>query len=302
MFKIKFTMMNLLMIIACALGSFAAIALFSSSIADSLCLSGIILLAAAAVLCIKLVIDEVISPKIHHRKTAVKALGINGFRLAMTDKAAKTAFRGVYYFIEGKYTRAEETLEKALSMAENNNNRLFCTEWLRRVYEETGNDPKELWCMRRIVELAPDQPVAQSRLGHAYFVDGNLDRAMECFEQAIHFDPNHGFAYYNIAKIHMIRGEDDKAIEVLNKLLTINESHPLVYAELATIYAMHNDEEKSQEYYKKAVFCGYKEPEQLEHSIHAVLCFNCGQPFSGSDLPGEYYRRVEKEEVNAGNE
>lgn len=237
-----------------------------------------------------------LTPYIQRRRAAMRALGKHGITKIRKDPTAKLAYNGIYAFFKENFSKSEEYLNLALSRSDVRQNQLFCIEWLIHLYEAAGNNSKLLWCFRKAAEYAPDDPEAQSRLGHAYFIDGKLDKAMYCFEQALHFDPNNGYSYYSIAKIHMVRGEDKLAEETLNTLIKINENHPLVYAELATIAAMHGETEKIEEYYKKALLCGYKEPEELNKRITAIMKFGCAENVSGEDLPRDYYRRIEKKE------
>ncbi len=241
------------------------------------------------------------------RRAALKALGAKGIRKVRHDGAAKYAYKGIVKLFQGKFPDADDYLQKALSLATVRQNQMFCTEWLIKLYEATNNDARMLWCFRKASEFAPDDPEVQSRLGHAYYADGKLSNAEYCFEQALRYDPNHGYSYYSLAKIYMVRGEDERAVQTLEKLKTIQENHPLVYAELAVVYAMHDDEEKSRENYEKAILCGYKEPELLSKRMTAIRSFNHADGADGSNLPREYFRRIEKEEkkekedTDAGN-
>lgn len=150
-----------------------------------------------------------------------------------------------------------------------------------------------LWCYRKAVEYAPDNPEFQSRLGHYYYVEGKLDQAIYCFEQALRYDPNNGYSYYIMAKIALMRGEDEKALETLEKLTKINENHPLCHAELAEYYAIQGNVEKAEEECKKSQLCGVKEPDELNKRINAMLSFH-KTDYDGNDLPSAYYRRLEK--------
>lgn len=235
-------------------------------------------------------------PYIKIRKAALSALGRHGISAVMRDKTARTCYKGIIALMKGDVVKAERLLDEALSHAEVRQNQLFCVEWLEHIYEETRDRAKLLWCYRKAVELAPDNPDAQCVLGQEYFSEGSLDKSMYCFEQAMKYDPNNGFPYYSMAKIHMIRGEDDKAQELLDRLVSINESHPLVYEELAIFSAMHGDSEKSEEYYQKAILCGYRDPEELNTRITAILKYGQAENVTGEDLPAEFYRRVTRED------
>lgn len=247
------------------------------------------------ILFITFMLGKFLIPYISLRKAAIRALGKDGIKVLRRDKTAKLAYKGIYALLDGKYPEAESFLQEALALADVRQNQMFCVEWLIKLYEAMENEAKIRWCYRKAVEYSPDNPEAQSRLGHAYFAEGNLDKAEYCFEQALRYDPNNGYSYYSLVKIYLVRGEDERAFETLEKLIKINENHPLAHSEFANYYAMQGNREKAEEECKKAQLCGYKEPEELNRRINAILSFNETE-FSGEDLPSLYYRRIEKTE------
>lgn len=254
----------------------------------------IILLSVAAIFqAAKYIVSELVVPRMAKRRAAIRALGKHGVRIVRHDEAAKTAYKGILALINDDMAKSEELLQKALSLSDSRQNQIFCLEWLRNLYENQENDSKVLWCYRKAVEYAPENPEFQSRLGHYYYVEGKLDQAIYCFEQALRYDPNNGYSYYIMAKIALMRGEDEKARETLEKLTKINESHPLCHAELAEYYAMQGNAEKAEEECKKSQLCGVKEPDELNKRINAMLSFH-KTDYDGNDLPSDYYRRLEK--------
>ncbi len=254
----------------------------------------IILLSVAAIFqAAKYIVSELVVPRMAKRRAALRALGKHGVRIVRHDEAAKTAYKGILALINDDMAKSEELLQKALSLSDSRQNQIFCLEWLRNLYENQENDSKVLWCYRKAVEYAPENPEFQSRLGHYYYVEGKLDQAIYCFEQALRYDPNNGYSYYIMAKIALMRGEDEKARETLEKLTKINENHPLCHAELAEYYAMQGNAEKAEEECKKSQLCGVKEPDELNKRINAMLSFH-KTDYDGNDLPSDYYRRLEK--------
>lgn len=239
------------------------------------------------------IISELVLPHMAKRRAALRALGKHGVRIVRRDNTAKIVYKGILALFSDDTAKAEELLQKALSLSDSRQNQIFCLEWLRNLYENQENDSKVLWCYRKAVEYAPDDPEFQSRLGHFYYVEGKLDQAIYCFEQALRYDPNNGYSYYIMAKIALIRGEDEKARETLEKLTKINENHPLCHAELAEYYAMKGNAEKAEEECKKSQLCGVKEPDELNKRINAMLSFH-NTEYDGNDLPSAYYRRLEK--------
>ncbi len=252
---------------------------------------------ASMVTALYVIVKYIFKPYIDRRRAALRALGTHGVSKVNKDPTARLAYKGIYEFFKQNFAKSEEYLNLALSRSDFRQNQLFCIEWLIHLYEAADNLPKLLWCYRKAADYAPDNPEFQSRLGHVYYVDGKLDKAMYCFEQALRYDPNHGYSYYSIAKIQIVRGEDKKAEETLNTLIKINENHPLVYSELATLAAMHGENERCEEYYKKALLCGYKDPDELQKRISAIMKFGNTEGVDGGDLPNEYYRRIEPNEM-----
>ncbi len=261
------------------------------------------LLALAGVIYLSIfLINQFLLPYISRRRSALRALGKEGIRIVHRDAVAKLAYKGIYALMKGDFPKAEECLQQSLAQSDIRQNQCFCVEWLIHLYETIDNEAKLMWCYRKAAELAPDNPEAQSRLGHAYFSNGNLDKAEYCFEQALRYDPNNGYSYFSLAKIYMVRGEDDKAFDTLQKLEKVNEQHPLCHATLADYYAMQGNREKAEEECKKAGLTGIREPEELNRRINAMLDFHTTD-YSGDDLPSIYYRKIVKrtEDENTDN-
>ena len=262
-----------------------------------MCMTGVVVAGATAVIMTAATLLAQLKIVLSDRRVARRALGKHGLRVLWHDEGARCAYKGILMLTKGRYPEAEEKLMRALSISDNRQNQLFCVEWLIKLYEAQENEGQLMWALRKAAEIAPDNPDAQSRLGHAYYNEGKLSSAEYCFEQALRYDPNYGYSYYSLATIYTLRGEDERALETLKKLVTIQENHPLVYAELATWYAMHDDEKNAEEAYDKAILCGYKDPEELSKRMTALRMFNHAENATGNDLPRDYYRYIEKEET-----
>ena len=260
-------------------------------------MTGVVVAGATAVIMTAATLLAQLKIVLSDRRAARRALGKHGLRVLWHDEGARCAYKGILMLTRGRYPEAEEHLMRALSISDNRQNQLFCVEWLIKLYEAQENEGQLMWALRKAAEIAPDNPDAQSRLGHAYYNEGKLSSAEYCFEQALRYDPNYGYSYYSLATIYTLRGEDERALETLKKLVTIQENHPLVYAELATWYAMHDDEKNAEEAYDKAILCGYKDPEELSKRMTALRMFNHAENATGNDLPQDYYRYIEKEET-----
>jgi len=287
----KFVSCLMALFIGCFFGVWAMILYLPDDVPFLVTVGGLSAIAAFLSLT-TLVLSEFVIPYRSKKKAAIRALGKDGIKIMRHDETAKLAYKGIYAIMDGKYPQAEEYLQQALAHSEIRQNQMFCIEWLIRLYEAMENESKLLWCYRKSVEFSPDNPDAQSRLGHAYFADGKLDQALYCFEQALRYDPNNGYSYFSIAQIRLIRGEDEAAFETLQQLVKINENHPLCHAELADYYALQGNREKAEEECKKSQLCGFKDPDELNRRINAMLSFN-ETKFTGGDLPTRYFRKIE---------
>jgi len=237
-----------------------------------------------------------VGERVKKRRLALKALGKQGIRVLRRDKSARLAYKGILRLIDGRYPESEELLLEALNNADIRQNQLFCIEWLKSLYEAEKNEERTMWCCRRAVELAPDEPACLSALAAEYFNDNKLSGAEYYFNQTLKYDPNHGFSYYCLAIIHMMRGEDEEALKTLKTLEGIQQNHPLVHEKLAEWYEMHDDDEAAQKYFNKAIFAGYKEPDELSRRLTAIRMFNHADGAGGENLPREYYRIKEPKE------
>ncbi len=272
---------------------------YERMLAEIMCIAGVTLIICSVIIAL---LGSAASDAFKRHRAALRALGKHGIRIVAKDKTARLAYKGIVQLLKGDFPRCESLLTQALSSADVRENQLFCVEWLIRLYEATDNTPKLLWCFRKAADLAPERTDAQARLGYAYFSQGKLENAKYCFEQVLRYDPNDGYSYYNLAKIYTIWGEDEKAFEALQMLVKVNGNHPLAHAELAVYYAMHDDEEKCREAYNKSIACGNGDPENLSKEITAIFTFNHSKDAGKNDLPHEYYKDIEEDESDAGDE
>lgn len=256
---------------------------------------GILYLAAAVIFLTVYLITEFLMPVINRRKAAMMALGREGIRIVRTDKNAMQVYKGIYALMNGKFVQSESLLQQALTNSDLRQNQMFCIEWLIKLYTAMENESKLMWCYRKAVELAPDNSDAQTRLGQEYLASGRLEQAVYCFEQALRYNPNDGFSYYSLATIHMMQGKDKEAFEALQNLKKINEDHPLCHSQLANYYALTGNREMAILECKRAQLAGFKDPEEINRRINAMLSF-AETEFSGEDLPDLYYRKIEKPE------
>ena len=88
----------------------------------------------------KYIVSELVLPHMAKRRAALRALGKHGVRIIRHDDTAKIAYKGILALLNDDTAKAEELLQKALSLSDSRQNQLFCLEWLRNLYENQEND------------------------------------------------------------------------------------------------------------------------------------------------------------------
>ncbi|MGB0957025.1 MAG: tetratricopeptide repeat protein, partial [Litorivicinus sp.] len=80
--------------------------------------------------------------------------------------------------------------------------------------------------LRGALELAPEHPLVNARLGGAYLSLGNYEAAAPCLEKAADLMPESGGAQLNLAHLRMQRNELELALEHLNRAENLPDSEP----------------------------------------------------------------------------
>ena len=153
---------------------------------------------------------------------------------------------------------------RALSISDNRQNQHFCVEWLIKLYEAQENEGQLMWALRKAAEIAPDNPDAQSRLGHAYYNEGKLSSRNTALSRRSGTTLTIGYSYYSLATIYTLRGEDERALETLKKLVTIRKNWLVCRLSRHGTQCTTMRRTPRKHTTRRYFVCGYKDPRSFQ--------------------------------------
>jgi len=123
-------------------------------------------------------------------------------------------------------------------------------------YLEENNLVEAEAAFKKLLEIAPDEPLAYANLGLVYTRMGEYDKAETYFQSALDLAPKDPEIQFNLAEILILTNRGDKAIETLEESLRFNPDHIKTLYKLGKIYSKSKDDaisQKCSEYLTKVV-------------------------------------------------
>ncbi len=122
-----------------------------------------------------------------------------------------------------------------------------------------GDYSGAIQALNKALELAPDDPQAQSQLGWAQMLHGDYDNAMSTFQQVLTKEPANSLARINVGYICLKKGIFGEAIEHLSKAIRLdNDKKATLYAHyyLGLVYFEREMYEDAQTFFQKTLVLG----------------------------------------------
>ncbi|BAU48025.1 TPR domain protein [Sulfurifustis variabilis] len=135
-------------------------------------------------------------------------------------RKAKYFERGKVYFDQENYDKAVIELKNVLQIDPKDAATYLL---LAKVEEKRNNHRQAFSAYAKAVELAPDNPHAQARLGRYYLRAGDLTKAQEMADAILNMYPSHVEGRVLKAAITMLQGNEDKA---LTEATAVVNEHP----------------------------------------------------------------------------
>jgi len=104
---------------------------------------------------------------------------------------------------------------------------------------------------RKLLEFAPDSPVALNNLGAIYLLRGNYVEAIQQFNRLLELQPD-DYAVSNLGTAYFYLDRLDDAIAAYHEATTMAPDYPLHQQLLGEAYEEQGDAEKAREWYAKA--------------------------------------------------
>lgn len=128
--------------------------------------------------------------------------------------------RGKIYIHKGKYKDAIEDLNRALDLAQGQNNKLF----ENKVYVNRGAAYQKLFEFdaalndySKAIQLDDNNPNVYLYRGFLYYQNNDHPEALKDFNTVIDIDPENPFAYYNRGMINFKQDKKDEACDDFHK-------------------------------------------------------------------------------------
>jgi len=107
-------------------------------------------------------------------------------------------YLGFSYFQQKDYLKAQDALEKALSLNPPLEDKLSIALYLATTYRELQMFEKAIVLLLELARLAPEVREIYNLMGICYFKTHNYKEASECFEKAITLAPDSAIDYANL--------------------------------------------------------------------------------------------------------
>lgn len=144
---------------------------------------------------------------------------------------------GFISFQNRRYNDAEIYYKRALMIKEDSE--LWFN--LGVTYDRLGNKNDMEKCMRRAIEMDPDNHLALNYLGYSFLLeDKNIDEAFRLIQKAVNLEPENGAYLDSLGWAYYKKGDYTLAEKFLNKAQG-KEKDPEIYEHLGYLYYRKND-------------------------------------------------------------
>ena len=133
-------------------------------------------------------------------------------------------YLGFSYFQQREYLKAQDALEKALSLNPPLEDKLSIALYLATAYRELQVFEKAIVLLQELVKVAPEVREIYNLMGICYFKIQHYQEASECFEKAISLAPDSAIDYANLGLCLKALGEKEQAKFYCQRALSLDPS------------------------------------------------------------------------------
>jgi len=219
-----------------------------------------------------------------HIRRAAKACIGEGVSIFF-DKGAKLAYRGIYSFLDGDFSKAIKCLEKSLKYSYVPQNCSFCYDWIARCYDAQDKTTEALTYSVKAVQAEPSNIKSLFNLAEMYARDGAFEKSHFYYNMVHKYDSKNPQAYFMQGMLSMGIGNYDEAREHFLKTVELEPKFHSAYSELSVIAAIEGDYSQADSYRAKAdaqPFGNFtnSDSERLQKRLNSIkriqeLCHDC---------------------------
>ncbi|HXH17881.1 MAG TPA: tetratricopeptide repeat protein [Chitinophagales bacterium] len=150
------------------------------------------------------------------------------------------------------FKKAVATLEHALDIADEEDAAHLYLE-LADVYEDWGKYEHVFECLRKSLELQPDNEEALNRMWFCVQFVEKYKESAELHQKIIDKEPYSHWAWFNLAHAYAGLGELEKAVDAFEYVIAINEKFEYAYKDCGDVLFRMEQYRKAIQYYKNAL-------------------------------------------------
>jgi len=159
---------------------------------------------------------------------------------------------GLPFYYSGQYRMAARWFEEALGT---DGAFPLAHYYLGCALLHLGERQRALAALQKSVELAADDPLFTSALGHAHGIHGDVQKARECLERLRELGTHRYVSPYRIATVYAGNGELDRTFEWLEKAFR-ERAHHLVYVYVDPAFRALSKDERMIQLVRRIGFAG----------------------------------------------
>ncbi|MFW6108171.1 MAG: tetratricopeptide repeat protein [bacterium] len=163
---------------------------------------------------------------------------------AKAKSAADALTRIIFYGARGWHTEAEQNCNLLLKLAPKNT---FAHTVLANTYRATRKPEKEIEIVRKLVDVAPEEPRHRLRLGNLYVRVSRFKEARQQYEKAVQLAPNDVDARLALGGYFLRMAQYDLAVEQATQILEIEKNQPKALALLARCHLADRNLEEAKD-------------------------------------------------------
>ena len=146
-----------------------------------------------------------------------------------------------------------KTKKFALSLTENFPNHEFAWKILSIVLKKTGKISESLIASEKLVEIKPQDALANYNLGNTYREIAKFSKAEESYKKAISLKPDFSEAYYNLGIVSKKNSKLEEAEKYYKQAIHLQPNFAEAYNNLGTVLEDLEKLNESEICYKKAI-------------------------------------------------
>jgi tetratricopeptide (TPR) repeat protein len=120
--------------------------------------------------------------------------------------------------MQGDNYAAEKSLAKACKLGPDNATHWYAYGDILRILEKYD---EAIPAYRKALEIDPEHPKAENKLGLALFNTGQLDDAEVVLSSALRKEPKNPYPYFNLGMVYSMGGKNRLAIGAFEKFLEL---------------------------------------------------------------------------------